>query len=358
MTTKAPRCPAQRTRRQLRWRSFALASALLALTLTTALAASPASARSRPAVAIVLYNGQHPQLTQAEVKAFEHKTGINVRVRTNDGVILAEQILEEGSHSPADVYLTENSPELMLLSEHHLLTKLPSSVLSQVPAKYDSPSGYWEGVALRVSCLTYDPKLIRPGQLPAHLADLAEPRWKAKVAIAPTDSDFLPLVGGFIATYGKRAALRWLDGLKANALQYADDESVVAAVNRGQVALGVVNQYYWYRLRAEVGPRNMHSKLYFFPNRDIGGLENISGVGVLASSRHKQAAERFVEFLASAQGQRLLAASEDYEYPVRPGVAANPALPPLSEIKPAVLSVLKLGDDLPAAALLQQAGLT
>jgi len=355
--------PAQTpTRARDYWYRRLLATALAGV-LATALAAvgcptAPAGASGTRADAITLYNGQHPQLTQAEVTAFEKQTGITVRVRTDDGVVLAEQILEEGARSPADVYLTENSPELMLLSQHHMLAELPKELLEQVPARYVSPTGNWAGVALRVSCLVYDPERVKASQLPAHLIQLAEPRWKGKVAIAPTDSDFLPLVGGVVATYGKQAALRWLQGLKANAVLYADDESVVAAVNRGQVALGVINQYYWYRLRAEVGPRNMRSKLYFFPRRDIGGLENISGAAVLASSRHKQAAERFVEFLVSSKGQRILAASDDYEYPVRPGVAPNPALPPLRAVRPAVLSVVKLGDDLPAAALLQQAGLT
>ena len=47
--------------------------------------------------AITLYNGQHPQLTQALVDAFEKQTGIHVRVRTDDGIVLADEILQEGS---------------------------------------------------------------------------------------------------------------------------------------------------------------------------------------------------------------------------------------------------------------------
>jgi iron(III) transport system substrate-binding protein len=307
--------------------------------------------------AITLYNGQHPQLTSAIVSAFEKKTGIHVQVRTNDGIVLADQILQEGSNSPADVYLTENSPELMMLTGHHLLAKLPASVTSQVPGRYDSPAGNWVGVALRVSALAYNPSLISPSQLPAKILDLAQPQWKGKVAIAPTDSDFVPLVGAVIATYGKQAALRWLDGLKANAALYPDDESVVAAVNRGTEAAGIINQYYWYRLRLEAGTGGTHSKLYFFPGHDAGGIENISGAAVLASSARKADAEKFVSFLVSAQAQRILAASDDFEYPARPRIAANPQLPPLSSLHPAVINVTKLGNDLAAAALIRQAGL-
>ena len=110
------------------------------------------------------------------------------------------------------------------------------------------------------------------GQLPKSLLELAEPAWKGKVAIAPTDSDFVPLVGAIAATYGKQAAVSWLAGLKHNAQLYQSDESVVAAVNRGDVATGIINHYYWYRLRLEVGAQRMHSALYFFPDHNVGSL--------------------------------------------------------------------------------------
>jgi iron(III) transport system substrate-binding protein len=133
---------------------------------------------------------------------------------------------------------------------------------------------------------------------------------------------------------------------------------VDSAVNKGQDAVGVINQYYWYRLYQELGASQTHSKVYYFPNRNIGGIENISGVAVLASSAHKTAAEKLVSFLVSAQAEKMLAAGDTYEYPVRTGIAPNSALVPLSQVNPAILNVTSLGNDLPAAALLQQAGLT
>ncbi len=308
--------------------------------------------------AITLYNGQHPQLTAALVSAFEKHTGIHVSVRTDDGIVLANQILLEGSNSPADVYLTENSPELMLLTEHGLLAKLPASITAQIPSQDESPTGDWVGVALRVSALAYDPARISQAQLPASILDLAQPRWKGRVAIAPTDSDFVPLVGAVIARYGIAPARAWLAGLKQNASTYQDIESVVAAVDHGQAVVGIINQYYWYRLRLEQGAASTHSRLYFFPGRNIGGIENISGAAVLASSHRKAAAERLVAFLVSAEAQRMLASGDDFEYPARSGITPNPALAPLSAVNPAVLSVVGLGDDRSAASLMQQAGLT
>ncbi len=306
---------------------------------------------------LVLYNGQHVQLTSALVTAFEKQTGINVEIRTNDSVVLADQILQEGSASPADVYIAENSPELMNLEEHKMLARLPASVLDQVPASDDSPTGDWVGMALRVSSLAYDPSLVKRDQLPASVLAFAEPQWKGKIAVAPTDSDFPPLVGAIVATYGKATAVAWLAGLKRNAQTYQDEESVVAAVNRGDVACGIINQYYWYRLALEVGNSAMHSTLYYFPRHNVGSITNISGAAILATSSHRSEAERFLAFIVSKQGQRILAGSDDFEYPVRTGIAANPQLPPLATIAHATINVVSLGNDLQAARLIQQAGL-
>jgi iron(III) transport system substrate-binding protein len=306
---------------------------------------------------LVIYNGQHVELTRAQVAAFEHATGTGVRLRDDDAAVLANQILQEGHSSPADVYVTENSPELVELSEHGLLARLPQSVLAQVPARDRAPDGTWIGVALRVSSLVYNPSLLPRSQLPHSILDLAGPAWKDKVAVAPIDSDFPPVVGAVIATKGADAAASWLSGLKRNADVYQTEESVVAAVDRGAVACGIVNQYYWFRAQREAGTGTLHSALYYFPSGDPGSIVNVAGAAVLASSARARDAERFVAFLVSPAGQRLIARGDDFEYPARPGVAPNAELPPLASIAHTSLRASALGDDREAVRLILRAGL-
>ena len=307
---------------------------------------------------LVLYNGQHAQLTASLVQAFEAQTGIQVAVRTGDGVVLADQILQEGRSTPADLYFTENSPELMLLEQKGLLAPLPPSITTGVPAADSSPQGDWVGAALRVSALAVNTGLLGNQPLPASILDLAGPGWKGKVALAPTDSDFLPLVGAVIAEYGAPRAELWLRGLRANGELFQDDEAVAAAVNAGQVAVGIINQYYWYRLRLEVGASRMASSLYYFPHHDVGSMVNVSGISILSASNHRALAERFVAFVVSAEGQRILAAGDDFEYPVLPSVPAHAGMPPLASIAGVRINVVTLGDDLPASRLVQLVGLT
>jgi iron(III) transport system substrate-binding protein len=339
-----------------RGRRSRIGAAILGALVVAAAAAGCGGSGGDPN-SIVLYSGQHPQLTDALVRSFEKQTGINVKVRTNDGVVLADQLLQEGPASPADAYFTENSPELETLEQHGMLAKLPASTLQKVPRQDAPPSGAWAPVALRVSGLAYGPKLIAKSSLPRSVLDLAQPAWKGKVAIAPTDSDFPPVVGAVLAQYGPAAAKQWLAGLKHNAQVFQTDEAVVAAVNGGRVATGVINHYYWYRLRTEIGPGAMHSAVYYFPDHNVGSIENISGVAVLKTSKHPELADRFADFLVSPAGQRIIGQGDDFEYPARPGVAANPQLPPLSSLAPATLGVVKLGNDQAAAKLIQQSGL-
>ncbi len=124
--------------------------------------------------AITLYSGQHVQTTQALVSAFEKKTGIKVNVRFDDEDVLASQIVEEGGHSPADVFFTENSPPLQYLASKNLLAPLAKSTLAETPAKYDSPNGKWVGVSARVSVIVYNTTLLKPSQLPTSAMQLSQ----------------------------------------------------------------------------------------------------------------------------------------------------------------------------------------
>ena len=291
-------------------------------------------ARGAPAP-LVLYSAQHEQMVDALAAAFTKATGIPVRIHQGEAPEIASQIVREGADSPADVFFTENSPELVLLDEKHLLATLPASVTAAVPRRDSAPDGSWVGVFARENVLAFNPTMIGEGALPASLLDLAEPAWKGRVAIAPTDADFLPLVEAVVLTHGRPAALAWLRGLKVNAAVFDDDEGVVAAVERGSVAAGIINSYYWARLRQEVGPAKTVSRIHHFGGHDVGALINVSGAGVVAASGHRDEADRFVAFLVSRDTEAAIGAGDvDFEYPLAPGVAANPLLAPMATLQP------------------------
>ncbi|MFY9652196.1 MAG: iron ABC transporter substrate-binding protein [Trebonia sp.] len=341
------------------WRVIGMAVTAGMLTASVA-ACGASSGGDAPANRLVLYNGQHEQTTQALVSAFEKQTGIQVTVRNGDEDQLAEQIMQEGSRSPGDVFYTENSPALMKLAGQHLLAPVDKATLAAVPSADSSPAGNWVGVTARISALVYNTNALKPSQLPTSVMDLANPKWAGKLGIAPGETDFQPIITSIADTHGSAAALAWLKGVKANAGShiYPDNETLTSEVNSGQVEIGLINHYYWYRLRAGLGAGAMHSALHYFAPGDPGYVLNVSGAGILASSTHQAAAQKFLAFLISAPGQRIIAQSDSFEYPLRPGVAANSQLPPLSSLHPDPAdTIAKLGDGSTALQLLQQAQL-
>jgi iron(III) transport system substrate-binding protein len=308
---------------------------------------------------IVLYNGQHVQTTDSLVAGFEKATGITVNVRSDDEDTLADELTTEGANSPADVIYTENSPVLEYLQGKGLLAPVDASTLALTAGRYDSPQGDWLGVSARVSVLIYNPALISASRLPRSVLALADPEYKGKLAFAAGETDFQPIVTSVARTYGQATALRWLAGIKANASShvYPDNETIADEVNRGAVAFGVVNQYYWYRMRAELGASSIHSKITHFAPRDPGYVLDVSGAAVLKSSKHKAAAEKFLAFLVSKQGQGIIAHSISYEYPIAAGVSTAAPETPFDQLAPNSITVPELGDGSLAIALLSKAGM-
>ena len=313
---------------------------------------------STAAVTLNLYSAQHEQTVDLLTKAFTKETGIDVKVHSGEAPELASELVKEGASSHADVFFTENSPELELLSEKGLLAKVAPVTLASVPTADSGLNGDWVGVLARENVLVFNKNMIKEDELPSSLLDLVKPEWKGKVAIAPTDADFLPLVGAVAALKGRPAALDWLKGLRENAAIFDDDEGVVAAVDRGAAAVGIINSYYWARLRVEKGADQMQSAIHHFAGGDVGGLMNVSGAAVLKASRNPAAAQKFLAFLVSKPAQEMLANLDiTFEYPLAAGVAANPILKPMSELSPPPLTLKQIGDDSDAAKLLREAGL-
>jgi iron(III) transport system substrate-binding protein len=339
--------------------AFVLPIAAVAAIVGVLLAVSQNGSSSSGKGSLTLYSGQHPQTVAAIVSAFEKQTGISVAVREDDEGVLASQIIQEGSHSPADVFLTENSPPLEALGQRGLLAKVPAAALGKTQARYSSPRSDWEGVSARVSTIVYNTDKLKASQLPKSILDLASPKWKGKLALAPTETDFQPVVTAVLERYGKARTVKWLDGIRANAAGhiYPDNETLVSQVNSGQAQLGVINHYYWYRLRDEIGASKVHSAEHFFAPGDPGYVIDVSGAGMLKTSSHRPEAEKFLAFLVSPAAQEILAHDESYEYPLGSGVVTAKPLPPFGSLKPDKITVAQLGTGATAISLLRDANL-
>jgi iron(III) transport system substrate-binding protein len=330
---------------------------VVAVASVTLAACGSSSNQGAKQVTLTLYNGQHVQTTDSLVAGFEKANpNITVAVRSDDEDYFDAQIVQEGSRSPADVFYTENSPALEYLQQRGLLAKVDPSTLALTPTKYNSPEDDWVGVSARVSVLIYNPSLIKKSALPTTVLGLADSKYKGELAFAAGETDFQPIVTAVLKAYGKQAALNWLNGIKSNAGThvYPDNETITDEVNRGVVAFGVVNQYYWYRLRAEIGASNMHSEITYFAPHNPGYVLDVSGAGILKSSKHQAAAQLFLRFLVSKAGQEIIAHSISFEYPIASGVSTAQAETPFGDLAPYPITIAQLGTGQAAISLLRE----
>jgi iron(III) transport system substrate-binding protein len=305
---------------------------------------------------IVVYNAQHESLTKSWVEGFTKETGIKVTVRNGDDTEMGNQLVQEGAASPADVFLTENSPAMVLVDNAGLFAPVAPSTLEQVGAAYRPAHGKWVGIAARSTVFVYNPSKLAEADLPKSLMDLAAPNWKGRWAASPAGADFQAIVAAVLELKGEAATLDWLKAMKTNFTAYRGNSAVLKAVNAGQIDSGVIYHYYSFVDQSKTGENSKNTSLNYFKHKDPGAFVSLSGGGVLASSQHKEQAQAFLKWITGKDGQAILKNGNSFEYAVGKNAESNPKLVPLQQLDAPTVDVSKL-DSKKAVELMTQAGL-
>ncbi|MCP1623667.1 iron ABC transporter substrate-binding protein [Pseudomonas nitroreducens] len=305
---------------------------------------------------IVVYDAQHESLTKAWSEGFTRDTGIKVTLRKGDDIELGNQIVQEGKASPADVFLTENSPAMMLVDHAGLFAPVDPATIAQVAAPFRTAEGHWVGIAARSTVFVYNKDKIKESELPKSLLELAEPQWIGRWSASPAGADFQAIVGALLELKGEAVTLDWLDALKAGARNYRGNNAVLKAVNAGQIDSGVIYHYYFFGDQAKTGENSGNTALHYFRHKDPGAFISLSGGGVLASSKHQKQAQQFLQWITGPKGQAILRDGSSFEYAVGEGAQSNPKLVPLDQLDAPVIDASKL-DSQKVVDLMIQAGL-
>ncbi|KGA40720.1 iron ABC transporter substrate-binding protein [Pectobacterium odoriferum] len=330
-----------------------LSSAVL---FASGLALSTSATAAENDEGIVIYNAQHENLVKSWVDGFTKETGIKVTLRNGSDTELGNQLVQEGTSSPADVFLTENSPSMVLVDNADLFAPLDNATLAQVPSDYRPSHGRWIGIAARSTVFVYNPTKFTDAQLPQSLADLAKPEWKGRWAASPSGADFQAIVSAYLDLKGEKATQAWLKGMKENFTAYKGNSTVMKAVNAGQIDSGVIYHYYRFVDQAKTGENSNNTKLYYFKHKDPGAFVSISGGGVLASSKHAKDAQAFIKWITGKSGQEVLRTNNAFEYAVGVNAASNDKLVPLKDLDAPKVDAAKLNSK-KVVDLMTQAGL-
>ena len=318
----------------------------IARLIATALVSLALSAHADEKV-LNLYSARHYQTDEALYANFTKQTGIKInRIEGKEDELL-ERIRNEGSNSPADIFLTVDAARLAKAHELGLFAPVSSKVLdARIPANLRTDD--WYSFSTRARVIVYSKADIKPGEVQTY-DDLANPRLKGKVCVRSGSHPYnLSLMASIIAHEGEAKAEAWARGMVANFARApkGGDTDQIKAVAAGECGVALSNTYYVARLMRLTKPEDqkMMEKIgVVWPNQATTGTHiNVSGGGMLKTAPHKEAAVKFLEYLASDEAQRYFADGNN-EWPVVDSVkVVNPALEALGKFKADNLPVDKL----------------
>ena len=302
---------------------------------------------------LTVYSGRSEALVSPIIDQFSKATGIKVQVRYGGTAELAATILEEGKNSPADIFFAQDPGGLGAVAI--LSARIPDGILNQVEPGFRSPDGKWVGISGRARVVVYNTKKLSETDLPDDIWDFTDPKWKGRIGWAPTNASFQAMVTGMRALWGDQKTKQWLQGINANSPKaYQNNTSIVAAVGSGEIEVGFPNHYYLYSFLQEQGEsfpvRNYHPRA-----GGPGAMILVAGAGILETSKNKEAAQSFLEFMLSPVAQQYFA-GQTFEYPVIKGIKTHRLLKPLAEIKSPDIEMSKLADLKGTLNLLRETG--
>jgi iron(III) transport system substrate-binding protein len=313
-----------------------------------ALLAAAASVAAQENV-LNLYTARHYQTDEALYANFTKQTGIKINRIEGGEDALFERIKAEGQNSPADVFLTVDIGRIWRADQAGIFAPVKSQVLeARIPTAYRSPDNRWFGFSARARVIVYNKAEVKPGEI-KNYEDLADPKWKGKVCVRSGAHPYmLSLTSSMVTHLGEKKAEEWVKGLKANLARdpKGGDTDQIKAVAAGECAIGVTNQYYYVRLlRGKPDDKRIAEQVgIVFPNQDNRGTHvNISGGGMLKHAPHKEAARKFLEYLAADEAQAYFANGNN-EWPVVANIKLNNlALESLGKFKTDAINVSNLG---------------
>lgn len=309
-------------------------------------ACAPAATEAEPSALglsgkLIIYSGRSEPLIQPVIDAFKAQhPNVEILLKSGSNSQLANALLEEKANPQADLFITTEIFTIQTLAKDGIFQAYRPAAANQLPAEALGEDNLWVGLTRRARVIMYNTDLVSAEEAPQSIFDLSDPKWKGQVAAAgSTNGGMQAQIAVLEKAIGAEKTEAWLGGLIANDVTFFGGHTDVRkAVGAGEFKIGLVNHYYYYLQAAEGSPVGI-----VFPDQGegyIGLISNLTSAGVINGAKNPAAAEAFIDFLLSAEGQKLFA-ELNFEYPVLPGVALHPDVEPLDSYR---LINVNLGD--------------
>lgn len=288
---------------------------------------------------LVIYSGRAEPLLQPVIDAFKARyPSVNVLLKAGSNSELANALIEEQANPQADVFITTELFTVQSLAGQRVFQPYAPKGSEQMPAEFLGADNLWTGLTRRARVIMYNADLVSEDELPASIFDLTDPKWRGQIAAAgSTNGSMQAQVAAMRQLLGEEETEAWLNGLLANeATFFGGHTDVRKAVGAGEFKLGLVNHYYFHLQLAEGSNVGV-----IYPDQgegQIGLITNATAAAVVNGAPHAAAAQAFLDFLVSEEGQKLFA-EQNYEYPLLPGVALKDGVQPLDSFRLADVDV-------------------
>ncbi len=303
---------------------------------------------------LTVYTSRQPQLIEPIVEQFTNETGIKVNLLSGNAQELMERIDIEGEDSPADIFMTVDAGVLWQAAERDILAKIDSKILNEnIPAHLRDSKNEWFGLSKRARTIVFSSDQFKDNDFSTY-EDLADPKWKGKLCLRTSKKVYnRSLIASMIDAYGfdksKEVVSGWVSNLATEV--FSNDTNALKAVSSGQCGVTIVNTYYLARLLDD--PEYNNLSLFWANQSDRGVHVNISGAGVVKTSKNKKNAVLFLEYLSSNKAQDFYA-SANKEYPVLIGAKIDESIENWGSFSEHTINVSKLGSLQKEAVFLAQ----
>ncbi|MEC7774289.1 MAG: extracellular solute-binding protein [Pseudomonadota bacterium] len=303
---------------------------------------------------LTVYTSRQPQLIEPIVEQFTNETGIKVNLLSGNAQELMERIDIEGEDSPADIFMTVDAGVLWQAAERDILAKIDSEILNEnIPAHLRDSKNEWFGLSKRARTIVFSSDQFKDNDFSTY-EDLADPKWKGKLCLRTSKKVYnRSLIASMIDAYGfdksKEVVSGWVSNLATEV--FSNDTNALKAVSSGQCGVTIVNTYYLARLLDD--PEYNNLSLFWANQSDRGVHVNISGAGVVKTSKNKKNAVLFLEYLSSNRAQDFYA-SANKEYPVLIGAKIDESIENWGSFSEHTINVSKLGSLQKEAVFLAQ----
>tara|TARA_B110000008_G_scaffold14779_1_gene13848 strand:- start:215 stop:1282 length:1068 start_codon:yes stop_codon:yes gene_type:complete len=298
-----------------------------------------------------LYSQRHYTVDEMQYEAFEKETGIKVNVIKANADELIERLKNEGSNSPADLFISVDAGKLQKAKELDLLQKITNDQInSNISDDLKDINGFWVPITYRARILVYSKDRVKAEDLSTY-SSLTDDKWKNRILVRSSSNAYnQALLSSIVANKGIESATNWTSSLVENFARdpKGNDRDQVKAIASGQGDIAIVNSYYIGLLLSSEKEEELNagkSVGVFFPNQaedESGTHINISGIGLAKNSPNRDNALKLIEFLTGESAQRRYV-NTSFEYPVNPNVNPSDIVSNWGEFKRDKLDLNQLG---------------